>query len=79
MRGPNNEIHKIGKGSGEDLDRCEKQARKMTRQTGRGFSCGFRRFFCGTQDATKYESRLQDKLRGLGNSLPGNAPRRNPR
>jgi RHS repeat-associated protein len=79
MRGPNGEIHKIGKGSGEDAGRCEKQARKLNRTKGGGYSCQIRRFFCGTQDATNYETRLQDKLRGLGNSLPGNAPRPNPR
>jgi RHS repeat-associated protein len=79
LRGPNGEIVKIGKGSGPDPKRCETQARRMRRSTGMQFECEIRRFFCGTLDATKYEDQLQDRLRRLGNSLPGNAPRPRPR
>ena len=68
---------KVGKGSGPGSlasVRCESQAALLNSKPGSAgrFKCEIRQEFCGTGDALDYERKLRDRLRELGNALPGN-------
>nr|WP_232371399.1 RHS repeat-associated core domain-containing protein [Pseudomarimonas arenosa] len=73
----NGSLLKVGKGKGNGIggsQRCMTQTRRLNRLPGNDgrFECVVRRQFCSTADALRYETDLRDKLRGVGNSLPGN-------